>query len=54
LLRQAGRQRGIVAEAERLRELLRGEHMRQPAAVEQALGVQLRGLIASSTPSPPR
>jgi transposase len=45
LLRQAGRQRGIEAEAERLRELLRGEHMRQPAAVEQALGVQLRGLI---------
>jgi transposase len=45
LLRQAGRQRGIEGEAERLRELLRGEHMRQPAAVEQALGVQLRGLI---------
>ena len=45
LLRQAGRQRGIVAEAERLRVLLRGEHMRQPGAVEQAMGVQLRGLI---------
>ena len=29
LLRQAGRQRGIEVEAERLRELLRGEHMRR-------------------------
>jgi transposase len=45
LLGKAGRQRGIEAEAERLRELLRAEHMRQPAAVEQALGVQLRGLL---------
>jgi transposase len=45
LLRKAGRQRGIEAEAERLRELLGREHMHQPCAVEQALGVQLRGLI---------
>jgi transposase len=45
LLRKAGRQRGIEAEAQRLREFLRAEHMHQPAPVEQALGVQLRGLI---------
>lgn len=45
LLAKAGRQRGIQAEAERLRELLRAEHLHQPAPVEQALAVQLRGLI---------
>lgn len=45
LLRKAGRQRGIETEAHRLRDLLRAEHMHQPAIVEQALGVQLRGLI---------
>lgn len=45
LLAKAGRQRGIQAEAERLRELLRAKHLHQPAPVEQAMGVQLRGLI---------
>jgi Transposase/Transposase IS116/IS110/IS902 family len=46
LLRDAGRRRGIAAEALVLHELLRNEQMRQPEAVEQqAMGWQLRGLL---------
>lgn len=45
LLKRAGRQRGIDAEAARLQQLLRQEQIRQPAAVEQAMGVQLRNLV---------
>ncbi|MGW3045708.1 IS110 family transposase [Kitasatospora sp. NPDC001159] len=44
-LKRAGRKRGIDAEAERLREVLRGDHARQPAAVEDAMGHQLGALI---------
>ncbi|MEU9763466.1 IS110 family transposase [Streptomyces sp. NPDC047987] len=44
-LKRAGRQRGVDAEAERLREVLRGDHARQPAAVEDAMGYQLGALI---------
>ncbi|MCI4061443.1 transposase [Micromonospora sp. R77] len=45
LLRCAGRQRGIAAEADKLHGILRGEQMRQPAAVEQAMGLHLQGLV---------
>jgi transposase len=45
LLRKAGRKRGIDAEAARLHGYFHTEHLRQPAAVEQAMGVQLRGLV---------
>ena len=45
LLRKAGRQRGIDAEATQLRELLQAEHMRQPDEIEQAMGLQLHGLV---------
>jgi transposase len=45
LLRQAGRCRGIAVEARVLHEMLRSEQMRQPEAVEHAMGWQLRGLL---------
>jgi hypothetical protein len=45
LLHKAGRQRGIDAEAARLREFLQAEHMHQPEEIEQAMGLQLRGLL---------
>jgi hypothetical protein len=45
LLRRAGRKRGIDAEAARLHGYFHTEQMRQPAAVEQAMGVALRGLV---------
>ncbi|MFF0659607.1 IS110 family transposase [Micromonospora tulbaghiae] len=45
LLRTAGRQRGIAAEADKLHGILRSEQMRQPAAVEQAMGLHLQGLV---------
>jgi transposase len=45
LLRRAGRSRGIDAEAQRLHYLLGTEQMRQPAEIEQAMGLQLRGLL---------
>ena len=45
LLRKAGRQRGIDAEAARLHGYFHAEQMRQPAAVEQAMGTMLRGLV---------
>ncbi|QUW84029.1 IS110 family transposase [Streptomyces mirabilis] len=44
-LRRAGRVRGIEAEAQRLREAFRGDHVRQPQAVEDAMGRQLTALI---------
>ncbi|MFF2148830.1 IS110 family transposase [Kitasatospora sp. NPDC058190] len=44
-LKQAGRQRGIDAEAQRLYEIFHGDHARQPAAVEDAMGFQLAALI---------
>lgn len=46
LLRRAGRTRGIDAEAATLRELLRVDHLRQLGSVEDAMGVQLQGLIS--------
>lgn len=45
LLTQAGRQRGIDTEAMQLHELLRSKQIRQAPVVEQAMGVQLRGLL---------
>lgn len=45
LLRRAGRTRGIVAEASRLREALRAPQMRQLALVEQAMGHQALALL---------
>lgn len=44
-LKRAGRQRGIDAEAERLREVFHGDYARQPAAIEDAMGYQLAALI---------
>jgi transposase len=45
LLRTAGRQRGIAAEADKLHAYLGSEQMRQSTAVEEAMGLQLQGLI---------
>jgi hypothetical protein len=45
LLRTAGRQRGITAEADKLHAVLNSEQMRQPAPVEQAMGLHLQGLL---------
>jgi transposase len=45
LLRKAGRQRGIDAEARRLRDAFRLEQMRQPPLVEQAMGRQALALL---------
>jgi hypothetical protein len=45
LLTRAGRQRGIDAEAMRLHELLGSNQIRQTPVVEQAMGMQLRGLL---------
>ncbi|MFD5088924.1 IS110 family transposase [Kitasatospora sp. NPDC058406] len=44
-LKRAGRQRGIDAEAERLREIFRRDRATQPPAVEAAMGRQLLALI---------
>ncbi|MBK6870739.1 MAG: IS110 family transposase [Kineosporiaceae bacterium] len=44
-LRRAGRSRGIQAEADLLRGLLRQAHLTQLPEVEQAMGLQLRGLL---------
>jgi len=43
--KRAGRQRGIHAEAERLRGILRGDYARQPPLVEDALGRQTLALV---------
>src|SRR6476659_3877103 len=40
LLTAAGRQRGIAPEAQRLQTVLRGEYLRPPPLVEDALGAQ--------------
>jgi transposase len=45
LLKKAGRSRGIDAEAQRLREALRAEQMRQLPLVEQAMGRQALALL---------
>src|SRR5689334_15456504 len=45
LLRKAGRSRGIDPEAARLREVFRGEQMRQLPLVEQAMGRQSLALL---------
>ncbi len=45
LLRKAGRQRGIDAEAARLREAFRAEQMRQLPLVEEAMGRQSLALL---------
>ncbi len=44
-LKMAGRQRGIAADAERLREVLRTEWAHQPQLVEDALGKQMLALL---------
>lgn len=44
-LKRAGRQRGIDAEAERLRDIFRVEHARHPDRVEDAFGHQLLALL---------
>ncbi|MFF4371719.1 IS110 family transposase [Streptomyces sp. NPDC001594] len=44
-LKRAGRQRGIAAAAERLREVLRVEWAHQPQLVEDALGKQMLALL---------
>lgn len=44
-LRRAGRSRGIDAEADLLKDLLREDQMRQLSEVEVAMGLQLRGLV---------
>ena len=45
LLKKAGRSRGIDAEAQRLRDVLRKEQMRQLPLVEQAMGRQALALL---------
>ncbi|OKI69489.1 IS110 family transposase [Streptomyces sp. MJM1172] len=45
-LKRAGRQRGIDAEAERLREAFRADWAHQPPLVEDALGRQMLALLA--------
>jgi transposase len=45
LLRRAGRQRRIDAEADRLQAILRAEYLHQPAQVEDALGCQALALL---------
>ncbi|MBH1937813.1 IS110 family transposase [Streptomyces sp. AV19] len=44
-LKRAGRQRGIEAEAERLRGILRADWAHQPQLVEDALGKQMLALL---------
>ena len=44
-LKRAGRQRGIEAEAERLREIFRADWAHQPSLVEDALGKQMLALL---------
>jgi transposase len=45
LLRQAGRQRGITAEAIRLQRVFTAEYLHQPPLVEQAMGRQALALL---------
>ncbi|MEF3119499.1 IS110 family transposase [Streptomyces chrestomyceticus] len=44
-LRRAGRVRGIEAEADRIKGVLRGTYAHQPPEIEAAMGVQLLGLL---------
>ena len=44
-LKRAGRSRGIETEAERLREVFRGDYAHQPQIVEDALGRQMLALV---------
>lgn len=44
-LKRAGRQRGIEAEVERLRDILRADWAHQPRLVEDALGTQMLALL---------
>lgn len=44
-LKRAGRQRGIEAEADRLREVFRAEWAHQPPLIEDALGKQVLALL---------
>ncbi|MFE4579995.1 IS110 family RNA-guided transposase [Streptomyces chartreusis] len=44
-LKRAGRSRGIEAEADRLREVFRGDYAHQPPLVEAALGKQMLALL---------
>ncbi|MFD3422637.1 IS110 family RNA-guided transposase [Streptomyces decoyicus] len=44
-LKRAGRKRGITAEAERLRDILRADYAHQPPLVEDALGKQMLALL---------
>jgi transposase len=44
-LKRAGRQRGIAAEADRLREVFRAPYAHQPLLVEDALGKQMLALL---------
>jgi transposase len=46
-LRRAGRQRGIDALAAQIRQALREPQLRQPALIEQAMGVQAIALLAT-------
>ncbi|SLD09207.1 transposase IS116/IS110/IS902 [Mycobacteroides abscessus subsp. abscessus] len=45
LLAKAGRQRRINTEADRLFEALRGNYLRHPSVVEDAMGIQLTALL---------
>lgn len=47
-LRRAGRSRGIAVEAQRINLILRGDHARQPQAVEDAMGQQDSGCCSFS------
>ncbi|UUU18897.1 IS110 family transposase [Streptomyces sp. DSM 40750] len=44
-LKRAGRKRGIAAEADRIRDILRAEWAHQPPLVEDALGKQMLALL---------
>ncbi|MGW7133428.1 IS110 family transposase [Streptomyces bobili] len=44
-LKRAGRTRGLEAEADRMREIFRGEYAHQPPLVEDALGKQMLALL---------
>ncbi|MFE5586277.1 IS110 family transposase [Kitasatospora sp. NPDC056531] len=48
-LKRAGRQRGIDAEAERLREVFRADWAHQPPLIEDALGQQMLALLGQLT-----
>ncbi|MEU2855551.1 IS110 family transposase [Streptomyces syringium] len=44
-LRRAGRVRGVEAEADRIKGVLRGAYVHQPPEIETAMGAQLLGLL---------